>query len=104
MLETFLLIILLLIGWFWQDSIAKREIAIKLGRELAHRCQLQLLDETVACSKIWLGRDGRGHAQLIRFYTFEVSADSVSRLECNLQLLGTQLQNWHIPPYLQSIH
>jgi hypothetical protein len=101
MLETFLLIILLLIGWYWQDSIAKREIAIKLGRELAHRCQLQLLDETVACNKVWLGRDSRGHAQLIRFYTFEVSA---SRLECNLQLLGTQLQNWHIPPYLQSIH
>ena len=104
MFESLLLVILLLIAWFWQDSIAKREIAIRIGRELAQRCQLQLLDETVACQKIWLGRDPRGHAQLVRFYEFEVSADGVSRLECHLQLLGKQLQNWHIPPYLQPVH
>ena len=96
MFESILLIILLFIAWFWQDAIAKREIAIRIGRELAQRCQLQLLDETVSCNKIWLGRDSRGHAQLVRFYEFEVSADGVSRLECNLQLLGKQLQNWHI--------
>jgi hypothetical protein len=104
MFETFLLLILLLIGWYWQDSVAKREIAIKIGRELAQRYQLQLLDDTVACNKLWLGRDSRGHAQLNRFYTFEVSADNINRLECNLQLLGTQLQNWHIPPYFQTTH
>lgn len=104
MLELFFLAILLFIAWFWQDAIAKREIAIRIGRELAQHCQLQLLDETVACSKIWLGRDPRGHAQLVRFYEFEVSADGVSRLECHLQLLGKQLQTWHIPPYLQAVH
>ena len=104
MFELCLLAILLFIAWFWSDAISKREIAIKLGRELAQRCNLQLLDETVACNKVWLGRDNRGHAQLARIYTFEVSADGASRLECNLQLLGKQLQNWHIPPYLQNIH
>ena len=104
MFELILLAILLFIAWFWQDSIAKREVAVKIGRELAERCNLQLLDETVACQKIWLGRDNRGHAQLARLYEFEVSADGVSRLECHLQLLGKQLQNWHIPPYLQAVH
>lgn len=104
MFEILLLAILLFIAWFWLDTIAKREIAIQLGRELAARCNLQLLDETVACQKIWLGRDSRGHAQFARRYAFEVSADGASRLECSLQLLGKQLQTWHIPPYLQAVH
>jgi hypothetical protein len=104
MFELLLLAVLLFIAWFWLDAIAKREIAIQIGRELATRCNLQLLDETVACNKIWLGRDNRGHAQLVRLYDFEVSADGINRLECNLQLLGKQLQSWHIPPYLQPLH
>ena len=91
-------------GWFWLDSIAKREVAIQLGRELAGRWQLQLLDETVACTQIRLGRDNRGHAQLQRLYQFEVSASGAERMQCNLQLLGMQLQTWHIPPYIQPLH
>lgn len=104
MAEFLLLVITLLLAWFWLDTIAKREIAINTGRELAQRCNLQLLDETVACSKLWLERDSRGHAQIARLYEFNVSADGVNRLECHLQLLGKQLQSWHIPPYLQATH
>ncbi len=103
MLESLLLALLLLAAWFWLDSISKREIAIGFGRELANRCNLQLLDETVACNMIRFGRDSRGHAQLQRFYEFEVSANGADRLQCNLQLLGKQLQAWHIPPYVQPI-
>lgn len=101
MFEFLLLALLLAAGWFWLDSIAKREVAITLGRELAGRWQLQLLDETVACTQIRLGRDNRGHAQLLRFYEFEVSASGAERMQCSLQLLGKQLQSWHIPPYVQ---
>jgi hypothetical protein len=102
MLELLLLGLLLFAAWFWQDSIAKRELAVNLGRELANRCHLQLLDETVACNKIRIGRDGSGHAQLQRLYAFEVSASGTERMQCNLQLLGKQLQTWHIPPYAQA--
>ena len=101
MFETILLTLLILSAWFWLDSIAKREIAINHGRELASRYQLQLLDETVACTQIRIGRDGRGHAQLQRSYAFEVSASGAERLQCNLLLLGKQLQTWDIPPYAQ---
>ena len=104
MFELILLALLIVAAWFWQDSIAKREIAIMLGRELASRYQLQLLDETVACNKIRLGRDKRGHAQLVRVYAFEVSANGAERMECSLQMLGKQLQTWHIPPYVQTMH
>lgn len=104
MFETILLAVLIFAAWYWFDSIAKREIAINHGRELAARCHLQLLDETVACAQIRLGRDSRGHAQLQRLYEFEVSASGAERMQCHLQLLGKQLQTWHIPPYVQSIH
>ena len=101
MFETLLLALLILAAWFWLDSLSKREIAIGFGRELASRCNLQLLDETVACNRLRIGRDSRGHAQLLRLYEFDVSANGADRMQCNLQLLGKQLQTWHIPPYIQ---
>ena len=104
MFELLLLALLIAVGWFWLDSIAKREVAVTLGHELASRWQLQLLDETVACTQTRLGRDNRGHVQLLRFYEFEVSASGAERMQCSLQLLGKQLQSWHIPPYVQPVH
>ena len=103
MFEFFLLAVLIAAAWFWLDSIAKREVAVKFGRELAGRWQLQLLDESVACTQIRLGRDNRGHTQLLRFYEFEVSASGAERMQCSIQLLGKQLQSWHIPPYVQPV-
>jgi len=99
-MELALLLILLAIGWFWLDSLNKRERAILLGSELAARTRLQLLDETVACSRIWLGRNRRGHVQFLRTYEFDVSASGNDRLHCHLMLLGDQLASWHIPPYM----
>lgn len=103
-MEIILLIILLFAAWFWLDTVSKREIAIRMGHELASRCQLQLLDETVACTKLSIGRDTKGHAKFSRLYVFEVTANGHERMQCHLQLLGKQLQTWHIPPYLQAVH
>lgn len=100
-MELNLLIILIILAWFWLDSLDKRERAILLGSELAARFNLQLLDETVVCSKLWMGRNRRGHMQLLRTYEFDVSANGSDRLRCHLTLLGNQLGSWHIPPYLQ---
>lgn len=99
-MEITLLLLIILLMWFWFDSLAKRERAILLGRELANRLKLQLLDETVACTKTRLGRNFKGHAQLLRTYAFECSANGAERLSCELTLLGNQLQHWHIPPYV----
>ena len=102
-MEFILIAILIFLAWFWLDSMSKRERAILLGRELANRFNLQLLDETVSCSKLWLGRNSRGHAVLLRTYEFDVSANGADRLACHLNLLGNQLGQWHIPPYLQAV-
>lgn len=103
-MEITLLIVLIALAWFWLDGMSKRERAILLGSELAQRMQLQLLDETVACHKIRLARNARGHVQFLRTYAFEVSASGAERLNCHLTLLGNQLSNWHIPPYSQPLH
>lgn len=101
-MEFALLTLIIGLAWFWLDSMAKRERAILLGGELAARFNLQLLDETVACSKLSVARNRRGHAKWLRTYEFDVSASGADRLHCQLMLLGDQLGSWHIPPYLQT--
>jgi hypothetical protein len=103
-LEISFIILMLLGAWYWADSISSRETAINTGRDLAQRWNLQLLDETVACTRLRLGRNARGHAKIMRTYEFEVSTNGSDRLECHIVLLGKQLQSWHIPPYLQPLH
>lgn len=103
-MEILLIIVLVLLGWFWLDSVAVREAAVSAGKDIAGRCNLQLLDETVACSKLWLGRNSRGRMQLLRTYDFEVSSSGGDRLQCTLVLLGRHLQTWHVPPYSQTWH
>lgn len=100
MAEWSLLAIVITGAWFWMDSIAKREIALNIGRQLSERCRLQFLDETVACSHIRFARDGNGRMQLQRTYTFDVSSHGSERMACHLQLRGKQLVAWHIPPYV----
>lgn len=103
-MELILLVVLVAVTWFWMDSLDKRERAVQLGRELGAKLNLQLLDETVACNKLWLARNRRGHVQFLRRYAFDMSANGNDRLSCHLTLLGGQLHAWHIPPYLQPIH
>lgn len=101
-MELALLFILIALAWFWLDSMDKRERAVLLGAELAARFNLQLLDETIACNKLWLARNARGQVHFLRTYEFEVSASGAERLHCHLILLGSQLSTWHIPPYQQA--
>ena len=103
-MELILLIIVCLGSWFWLDTLTARDKAVVLGQELAEKFSLQLLDETVACTKLRLARNLRGHVQMLRTYEFEVSANGVDRMQCNLILLGRQLHTWHIPPYVQPLY
>ncbi len=98
-MEYYLLLIVVLIISFWINCISARESAITKGRELAQRVSLQLLDETVSCSKIRLKRNTKGHLQFLRTYDFIVSANGNDRLLCKLVLIGKEIDSWYIPPY-----
>ena len=103
-MDYFLFVLFVVAVLFWLNSLSSRELAIQHGLDLANRCNLQLLDETVACSKLRIARNSKGQAVLQRTYAFEVSANGADRMPCHLVLLGKQLQTWHIPPYLQAVH
>jgi len=98
-LEISLIVLACGLIWFWFDSIGARERAIEYGHQLSGKVSLQLLDETVACSRIRLARNHRGHVQIQRRYDFDVSASGGDRLHCELVMLGDQLESWTIPPY-----
>ena len=108
-IETILLAAAILGGWFWLDGLSVHELATNAGRQAAAYSGLQLLDETVALSRLWATRDTHGRLRLQRTYVFEVSDTGADRLACTLTMLGRKLVHIEIPPHrdrsnLYSIH
>ena len=91
----FLLAIALTI-WIWMDALGARERAIRYGRELCRDEGVQLLDQTVALSRMRVGRVD-GLPTLIRRYGFEVSMDGSDRHRGHLELRGHELGAWSLP-------
>lgn len=86
------ILLLLLLGWFWLDSLRAREIAFGICRAACERSDLQLLDQTVALRRIRLawGREGM---RLRRVYRFEFSEEGVGRRSGYLVLRGIALED-----------
>ena len=102
-MELPLLLLAALAGWFWLDSLHKRDRAVAAGRSAAERYGLQFLDETVAIARIWLARDARGRLRVQRIYGFEVSDTGADRLSCSVTLLGDRVTDIHIPPHRDDL-
>jgi hypothetical protein len=98
-MELILLITVVIAAWFWLDSLSARDIAVAAGRQAAEKFGLQLLDDTVAISKMWAARDSYGRLRLQRTYSFEVSDTGADRLQCSLTLLGKRIERIDIPPH-----
>jgi hypothetical protein len=98
-MELILLITVVIAAWFWLDSLSARDIAVATGRQAAEKFGLQLLDDTVAISKMWAARDSYGRLRLQRTYSFEVSDTGADRLQCSLTLLGMRIERIDIPPH-----
>lgn len=65
-------------AWFWQDSLAAREVANAAANEACERLALQFLDGTVAFARIRVGRMS-GRLVLRRTYVFDYTANSIER-------------------------
>jgi hypothetical protein len=102
-LETLLLLTVIGMAWLWIDSLHARDIAVEAGRRAAENHGLQLLDETVAISRLRAARDGMGKLRLQRTYTFEVSDTGADRLSCSLTLLGKRVDAVEMPPYRDNV-
>ena len=93
------LVVLLLVGAtliVWSSARAAAELARSHADALCRRHGLQLLDQTVALSRIGVVRAPWGPA-LKRTYGFEVSIDSVNRLRGTLVFVGESLEGASLP-------
>lgn len=89
------LIALLLIGGFvlvWLDGARAREFATTLARRYCDNRGLQLLDETVALSRMGLRLTDKG-LRIRRMFRFEFSLEGVGRRVGYVLMLGTQLES-----------
>jgi hypothetical protein len=95
MLDWTALVLLCLAGavaWFWQDSLAAREVANAAANEACERLALQFLDGTVAFARIRLGRGFGGRLVLRRTYVFDYTANSIERRQGFIVVTARQVE------------
>ena len=87
-----IILLLVLLGGFWLDSLRAREIAYGICRAACEHRDLQLLDQTVALRRLRLAWGGEG-MRLRRVYRFEFSEGGVGRRTGYLVLRGIALED-----------
>jgi hypothetical protein len=78
--------------WFWIGSMRAREQTLARARRACEQMDVQLLDQTVALSRLWVRRDSRGHLRLWRWYSFEFSISGSDRHRGAASLVGDEIQ------------
>ncbi len=86
------LLLLILLAWFWLDSMRAREIACGISKETCERLGVQFLDETVALQRLRTGRNAAGHLKLLRTYQFEFTDTGAQRSKGVISLLGIEVK------------
>lgn len=83
---------LLLLCWFWLDSLRARELATGICRAACEQRNLQFLDQTVALRHLAVRRTDAG-LRLRRVYRFDFSEEGIGRRGGYLVLLGLDLES-----------
>ena len=99
MLELTLLVAFAGVCWFWYATMSARERAITAGRKSCIDHGLQLLDDTVALSRLRLARDGSGRLVLARTYRFEFSDTGDNRRTGEIVLVGGRVESTLLDPF-----
>lgn len=88
-----LIIIAAFAAWFWQDSLAARELANHAATRACEDLGLQFLDGTVAFARLVLGRSTHGTLALRRTYVFDYTANSIERRQGFVVLAGRRVES-----------
>jgi hypothetical protein len=83
----------------WTDSLRARERAVRAGRSVCERYELQFLDDTVSFARMRLARNDEGELRIARTYTFEFSDTGNNRRQGAIVMLGAEVQDLHLEPY-----
>ena len=92
MLNVFIILLLGLLAWFWQDSLRSRERAIQAAAQACREIGAQLLDQTVALQALKPVRSPRGSMTLQRIYGFEFSIAGYERRSGRAYMRGQLLE------------
>lgn len=92
LIAALLLIALILLIWFWADSLRAREQALRACAAACREIEAQLLDQTVALRRLGLARDADGRAVWRRSYRFDYTLDGVTRLHGRVTLRGREIE------------
>lgn len=100
MSELLLILVPAIILLVWVEATTKREIALRQSSKLAAQFNLQLLDDSIHCSKLEIIKTVN-LPKIKRVYRFTVSSNNDDRMHCHLILVGSDMVSWFIPPYPQ---
>jgi hypothetical protein len=81
-------IALIVLVWFWFDSTAARERALRAATSACREAGVQLLDDTIAIRRLRLGLNSRKDPVLRRVYDFEYSQTGNDRMRGTVILEG----------------
>jgi hypothetical protein len=93
-MATWDIAILIILGgsaWLWYSGFRAREAGIRAVRRACEAEGLQLLDDTIALSRLKLQRDEEGRLSLLRVYGFEYSDTGDNRRRGSVHLLGDRV-------------
>lgn len=99
LIELFLILLLVLIGWFWVDSTRVGELARRTGFKLCQQHKLQFLDDTVHLSKLYLGKNTYGQLKILRRYRFEFTNNEYRRYNGEITFAGMQQIKTYMDAY-----
>ncbi len=83
----------------WHSAMGAREEARRQAHRLCLAANMQLLDQTVALSRLRLRRSTDGWFDVLREYRFEVSSNGRDRKPGHLQMTGDNLLSWTLPTF-----
>jgi hypothetical protein len=98
-MELFGLLFVVLVCWAWYAIMQGREAALAAGKRVCATQGLQLLDDTVAMSKLRFRFDKSRGPILSRVYGFEFTDTGDNRRQGVLVMEGTQLADIQLEPY-----
>ena len=91
------LVVIGVIGWFWQNTLRTKEVAYAACRRLCQTYGYQLLDDTVAFEQLRFARNRHGRVTLARCYTFRFSLNGTDCHKGTVYTVGTQVKTLSVP-------
>lgn len=87
------------LAYFWWQTRAATELALKVTRDHCESVGVQLLDDGLALRGFWIKRDAVGNLCLRRSYSFEFTSTGEERYHGATVMLGRRLESVQLDPH-----